>query len=229
VVECLGWWPPDDPADPPPYVSPFFLHQALADPACRLAPLQEQVDGAWCHVVERPGVDKLWLDGSIGFFPRRRLWFHDHPSIDGMTYELEDYREVSADVWIPMRLRRKTYRAGSSPAPGEAAPAKDVTIELINVEVNNVPLERFQFRPEPGTLLYNDVSTDVRQVPGGLDFLDKVIAIAGRRAAVLKARWPERAWNRLPVDWRWIAAPAMLGGAIILLVYRVFTRMIWSQ
>src|SRR5262249_26107052 len=83
LPDCLGWWPPDAPS-PAPRIDdrPCFLHDLLAAPRpapapaspargpvaarprlsdFRVLPLQEQVDGAWCHVIDDPGHDRLWV------------------------------------------------------------------------------------------------------------------------------------------------------------------------
>src|SRR5262249_60825206 len=90
--DCLGWWPPDDDTKPPDKGHPFYLHVALAQKEYRVHPRQEQVAGAWCHVVEFPGVDKLWVDPAIGFSVRRRGGGARNPPGRGARLQPSEYR-----------------------------------------------------------------------------------------------------------------------------------------
>jgi hypothetical protein len=183
-LECTGWWPPGDRSQPPVRESPFLLFEALADERCRVLLLQEKVGEAWCHVVERPGVDRLWLDPEIGFAPRRRQWYHGHPTIRNIEYTLSDYREAAPKVWIPWRLRRVIVN------PVRGASGRPVGIEgeteaiVVRAEVNQVPERRFRLDILPGTLIWDGDTGIMRQVPGGLAFLDAVAELAERRSAL---------------------------------------------
>lgn len=214
VVECLAWWPPDDPQGPPSGSDDFFLHEALANLECRVLPRQEAIDGVWCHVVQRPGADKFWLDEAIGFHPRRRERLHGHPSVNAMTFELSDYREESPGVWIPRKMHRAIYNPRVGDAPGKTAPTEDAEAAVVRVAVNRVPMERFQLRPRPGMLIEDAATHEVRQVPGGLDFIDTVVELARRRARI--AARGGRSLSSLSV-----VTPAALIATIAVLAYRV--------
>jgi hypothetical protein len=183
-LECTGWWPPGDRSRPPVRESPFLLFEALADERCRVLPVQEKAGEAWCHVVERPGVDRLWLDPEIGFAPRRRQWYHGHPTIRNIEYTLSDYREAAPKVWIPWRIRRLVVN------PTRRASEKPVGIEgeteaiVVRAEVNRVPESRFRLAVPPGTLIWDGDTGVMRQVPGGLAFLETVAELAERRSAL---------------------------------------------
>lgn len=173
--ECFGWWPPDDPTPRPPGWPALFLHDVLAQKQCIVRPRQEQVDGVWCHVIEVPGLDTLWIDPSVGFGIRRRLWAGGNSGMLYTRYELSDFREMKPDIWIPWRLRRIVYdtavrKPGTTPTiivEGRAT--------VVRAVVNEVPEDLFQFKPPPGTLVQNRDSGQFEQIPGGLAFLDTVI------------------------------------------------------
>lgn len=219
VVECLGWWPSDDSASPPKWSSPFFLHEALADPSCRIAPKEEQIDGAWCCVVERPGVDRLWIDPAVGFLPRRREWMHGRPSEKAITYELSDYREASRGMWIPWRMIRTTFNPGAIPPDAGSVPAEKVEASLIKSDVNRVPMEQFQFKPKPGVLMCDAATDKVQQVPGGLEFLDEVVEMARRRAAILRVRWPIVVQRSSSPNWPWATLLVALVATVGVVAY----------
>jgi hypothetical protein len=205
-LECTGWWPPGDTGEAPPlWGHPFFLHDALADPHCRVRPLQEQVDGAWCCVVERPGVDTLWLDPALGFMMRRREWLHGHRVAPARDYELSGYRPMGPGIWLPWQVRRVSYKAPGETAGGPPEVAVDTIATVVRAEVNRVSDAEFRWAPLPGTLTRDLDTEHVEQTPGGLTFLDTVMDLARRRAAIYarnrlpalrdrpSPRWPDRA------------------------------------
>jgi len=180
--ECTGWWPPDD-RDPDPVArDPFLLHEALADNRARVLPRLESVGGAWCYVVERPGLDKWWLDSALGFAPRQREWRHSQPAGRLARYQLSDHREVVSGVWLPWRLHRVVYERNRMTRADPLPVIMDAVATVLRVEANGVPAGRFRFNAPPGTLLVDKDTDEVSQVPGGLSFLDVVVDQARRRS-----------------------------------------------
>lgn len=170
IFECLGWWPPDDDSAPPDLdARPFFLLQVLARGECRVHPNLEEVDGRWCHLVEIPGSDRLWIDGDRGLLVRREREGRG-AGASSATYELGDYREVAAGVVLPYRLRR-TLR----PRRPEEGQPLDTLVEVARYEVNNVSDRRFEFTPPAGTLVYDRDTDTWSQVPGGFSHMETLV------------------------------------------------------
>jgi hypothetical protein len=206
-LECLAWWPPTDGTTPPGEQERFYLHDALRQPGCRVLPHQEKIDGAWCHVVERAGVDKVWLDPALGFAMRRREWAVARPPLLCAHYELSDYREARRRVWIPWRLRRVLYRATGAATDSGGVVDKDVVCTMVRVEVNQVEDSIFRFAPPPGTLVEDRDTGEIRQVPGGAALLDAIADVAQKRMVAASAgRKPEGVG----------AAPSRLGTGLAL-------------
>jgi hypothetical protein len=185
-LQCTGWWPPGDSEPDDPRLG-TYLHKVLADPRSRLLPRQEEIDGSLCHVVERPGVDKWWLDSKIGFAPRR----HESNMGDGdvvlpVHYQLSDYREVAAKIWIPWRLGRVFFEPRQRTAHGEPEREKEYFATVSRVEVNRVPADRLVFNPPPGVLVKDLETDEVTRFPGGLSFLDTVAELENKRAAIFR-------------------------------------------
>jgi hypothetical protein len=239
VLDCLGWWPPDDPTPVPLIqgVRPFYLHAilspqgqraftpptiagilgavsapslptvagTLADvalkerrfalPDFRVLPRQEQVDGAWCHVLDQPGCDRLWIDPKVGFRARRReLYSGTSPDLVA-RYELSDFRECSG-VWIPWTFSRtQIFPNQRTGAPNGLRLQADATV--VRAEVNQTPEEFFHFQPPPGTLVRNRDTTEITQVPGGRDLLDSEIETVRRPVAqgTLDLRTAAQKWE----------------------------------
>jgi hypothetical protein len=210
--ECLGWWPPDDDSKIPDQGRTFFLHTALAQKGYGVLPRQELVDGVWCHVVELPGVDKLWLDPARGFALLRRERFTGTPPVPTFRYELSDYREVAPAVWLPYKLRRVIFAAHKS---GETSPRiqMDATGTVVDAEVNQVPEDFFQFTPPPGTLVQDRDTRQMTQIPGGLAILDAITDKALARLTLAASHRPGAVSVSAPA-WQGYA----WGGVILALV-----------
>jgi hypothetical protein len=214
-LESLGWWPPEDTTRPPQGQHPFYLHQALDEPGYVVLPFQEEHGGALCHVVERPGVDRLWIDPEIGFALRGRLLFTGQSPRLVTRYELSDFRQAGPGIWVPWRLQRVAYK-GVAQQGGEGPQVQhDDLCSVVRVQVNDVPEELFRFTPLPGTLIQDRDANKTWQVPGGLSFLDEVAAIARRRLDVYGAynRDPSHRADAAACTWR----AGAIAGLVVLL------------
>ena len=74
----------------------------------------EEIDGALCHVVERPGHDILWIDAQHGFQLRRRTLFQK-PGQLLSEFRATDVRERAPGVWLPTRQLAVAYNMESDP------------------------------------------------------------------------------------------------------------------
>lgn len=178
-LECLGWWPPDDDTESPPiHGRPFFLHEALILPEYKLKSHQEMVEGVWCHVIERPGADKLWFDLAMDCALRRREIYSDDSGDLAICYELNEYRNAGDNIYLPFSLRRVVYDGRDRGESKQAKVLLAAHCRILDMQVNQVSDEMFRFVPPPGTLVKNADSGETSQLPGGLDFLDQVIETA---------------------------------------------------
>ena len=191
VLESLGWWPPGDQTKLDADESPHYLHLVLDRTDCRISAVQEQVDGHWCHVLERPGRDRIWVDPSIGFAVRRREKYEPRSRQIVARYELSEYRETEKGIWLPWKIRRTLFNSGQdSDSPGEMV----ATAVVEKVVANHVPDSLFRFTPPPGTLTQDRDTLEMSQTPGGLDFLDEQIELLRTVGAKtgLTAEWAKR-------------------------------------
>lgn len=178
LFECLGWWPPGDPAPPLRMGGePMFLVDIFADPRIRILPKQKSTGGHACAVVEIPSVLQLWIDPRLGVV-RRWVWMESaEASRVGRrifaTYQLSDFRRYEGGIWLPHRITREF-------------PMRDITtIHIIDsYDVNHIRDELFEFEPPPGSLVYNRDTDTFRQVPGGLDALEAVVRRAASETAL---------------------------------------------
>lgn len=150
-----------------PQLNRPFLPETLIENKSeyRVAPALEQIDGAWCHLVKRPGVDRIWVDGELGFALRRReLYFgEDRPAqtLKSLHYN-RDHFEALPGLWLP-----KTQVVDYYPDP--KFESRDVwgkltnrlTMEATTLEFNSLDDDFFALNVPPDTVVIDQVR-DIR-------------------------------------------------------------------
>jgi hypothetical protein len=223
IMECLGWWPPDDTTEFPSVEPVIIYRRALANKDFVIAPRQEQVDGAWCHVLERPGADKLWIDPAAGFGVRRReVRLGPAGNNRAVRYESSDFREVEPRIWLPWRMRRLIYDPAGDPLghTSRSIAVKDAVCTVEQVEVNRVSEQLFHFDPPPGTFVKNMDDQSTRQIPGGRDFLEQIVAQARELPRLYAGASAPRRTNDSPTwpGYALVAAVALLAAIDIRII-----------
>lgn len=172
---ATGWWPSGCPW-PAPRVSaeqPFSLHEVAASPAYRLLDRQEQAGGRWCHVLERPNRDRLWIDADRGCALLARELRDAATGALAQTFTLGGHEEAAPGVWLPGWFE-VTYYDFHAPTPaGRRRVVNHFRATILERRANQVPAGQFQYEPPPGALRMNRAEVEWKQVrPGGLDYLD---------------------------------------------------------
>jgi hypothetical protein len=102
----------------------------------------EEIDGAKCHVVERPGHDMLWVDTQCGFQVRRRTLFQK--SGQPLTeFRTTDFREHVAGVWLPTRQLAVAFNFDSDPPEYRGRVRFVMTNTLLEARFEKLPDEFF--------------------------------------------------------------------------------------
>jgi hypothetical protein len=170
---ALGWWPFEK--RPPPTLfdgAPAVLPAIAACEKYRVQPEQELVGESWCHILEYPGRDKLWLDCDRGCAILVREMYGPNPGQLFQRIEASGHREVQPGIWVPARFRNMV--------PGVRDPKDNQTVDsilnIVNVRLNeDVEDDLFRFEPLPGSI---ELTVDgiVRQEAAGCeDYLNEVV------------------------------------------------------
>jgi hypothetical protein len=172
--DCLGWWPPDDRSSPPTLLSkPFFHNAVVNDRNCRVRPAMEDVDGQSCEVLEIPNSVILWHDPKIMAVRKETVLETggtSRKSTAVMTFECRDFRWIGGKVWLPFECRRSIT----------TSPGYKTDHHVLEYKLNDVNDSFFIAPAPPGTLVVDQDSNTLEQIPGGLDHLSKVIGRAQR-------------------------------------------------
>jgi hypothetical protein len=154
VLWATGLWPLD--TRPAPRIfgkHPYFLKYYAADEALkRLRSRLERVDGAWCHVVERPGIDVVWLDLDRGATLVAREILDQETRQPVRRFVLMNHQEVEPGIWMPGRIL--DVRFDEVPADGNSSPSsrRSTAFEILHWQINDVPDEAFVYDIQPGAL-----------------------------------------------------------------------------
>jgi len=170
--EATGWWPQGDAARPLVFADgrEKFLCKVLDDPHYVVSATRETVEDVDCHIVERAGWDRLWIDVTRGVL-RKRECFAGHTDDLRVRVILRDYRQVTEGIWLPFEIEREHFGM-------HVHTIHSILHYRVNAEV---PDRLFQFTPPPGTLIYDRDADQLRQVPGGFEFFETLIHRAADR------------------------------------------------
>jgi hypothetical protein len=121
-------------------VLPFCLQ--VKKEAYRVRKELEEIDGALCHVVERPGRDIMWIDDKHGFQVPRRTLFQE--SGQPLTeFRATNFRERSKGVWLPTRQLAVAYNFDRDPEEYRGRIRFVLTNVLLEARFGEVPDELF--------------------------------------------------------------------------------------
>jgi hypothetical protein len=182
--QCVGWWPQLEDLNsltsgferPVPLLGKGALYALL--------PERNQVDGAWCHVLDSPGIERLWIDvKNETLVRRRRIWF---PDASYAEYQMRDFEQARESwLWYPTHIRRTIYEAARRDSD---AILSDVECIVREFKVNALNGAWDSFDVPKGTILIKeDDRLNATQLAGGLDYLDAVTSFVLRRCSALNA------------------------------------------
>jgi hypothetical protein len=171
---ATGIWPFDGRPAPRLLGRPYVLRDvAKAEEFSVVRPQQELVDGRWCHVLEWPGKDHLWLDTERGFVLLAREMFVGKWGALGQRFELAGYHEVGSGIWMPTSIQNIRLDCEAPTEEGRRRKLLNARLDVLRADVGPVDDSVFAFRPRPGSLRMTGPNT-IQAQPGGLDQLDYV-------------------------------------------------------
>jgi hypothetical protein len=167
--ETLGWWPPEDDATPSKLNGEsMYYRDILRDRRLTIVDIDHVCDGHRCDIVEIPFVVRLWIDPAVGVVRRREQLVRSSTgaSTPRAIYSYCDFRQYAPDISLPGRITRHIL------PPKQELAVYDVSY----LNVNSVPAAIFAFTPPPGTFVHDRDTDRAYQIPGGMDFLERIAA-----------------------------------------------------
>jgi hypothetical protein len=169
---AVGWWPLSAFKAPEPLPG---MAEVLKDVAASnkyiLHPEQFPIGDRWCHVLEHPGTDRLWLDVERGcaILARERL----DPVTHGVVQRIDvtSLFQVAAGLWAPRQFRNRVFDRD------DGSGKVDAQIVVRQLEVNfPPPTNKIAFKSRPGVIEILATDHFEQRVPGGEDLLDEIVA-----------------------------------------------------
>ena len=161
---------------------PDVICDVASSSAYIVRPYQESIQGRYCHVLEWPGRDRLWIDCNRDFILLAREIID--PNSPGIVHriELSGHRQINPGIWAPAEIRNTFLSTASALG---APPLIEGIFKVLDVKFNDdVPDELFEFKPRAGSIRVS-VSDDgqfEQTVPGGTDYMDDLVSWIQRHA-----------------------------------------------
>jgi hypothetical protein len=130
---------------------PFSLIPALESGQYALSTSETEINGIRSVLLERPGLDKIWLAPEFGYAVVQREWNWgvDEPLM--MRYVNSDFKQVADGIWLPMTVQRQAF-ADPVRYPDHEGQLHFVnSCKVVEMRANDVPDELFTIKPIPGS------------------------------------------------------------------------------
>jgi hypothetical protein len=203
---ATGIWPLNARKPPRPDNRPYMLTEvAISDKFSIVHPTQQLVNGVWCHVLEWPGYDTLWLDVNRGCALLARETHSRENGALVQRIELSNHLEVASGIWLPTKLRNIQYDWACPIESARKRVVVDAMHTVLEMSVNSVSDELFQFKPQPGLLLDDGNGLPKQAEPDGLDHLDAIVSWVRRNSIVATADN-----NSIARRVFWLCAPSLI-------------------
>ncbi len=168
---------------------PYELDRLIPSGAYHLAGRQP-MDGEDCVILERPGLDRLWLSERYEYAIVRREW---NWSVGGPLKRVirnTDFREVAPHHWLPWKCVMDIYGTPLT-NPARLVGTLEATLQEANVAVSD---DLFEPNFPPRTRVYDlDSGTDVTLGKSDEGSLERLIAEAREHRGAIRrppTRWP---------------------------------------
>jgi len=177
LFSAFGWWPFEK--RPGPEIEgggPCVIPDIVKSPKYSLRPQQEVCDGYWCHVVENPRRDTLWLDCERNCALVAREFLDAQTGATMQRLELRRHEEIVPGIWVPREIRNVHFDYHAQAPEGRSRRVLDAIITIIDVRVNDqVDDSIFEPKPmPPGALLMSRDHTYKQIVPAGFEHMDNL-------------------------------------------------------
>ncbi|MCB9871148.1 MAG: hypothetical protein H6837_14920 [Planctomycetes bacterium] len=143
------------------------LITALRDRDYVVRPGRDAAHGAQCVVLEKAGVDRIWLDPDKGFALRRRHWLQG--GVLAMEVEVPQLRSVGP-LFLPANYTVRVLRSATGT---EMSTATRIDATVLDYRLNDLGPDELRYTAPPGMFRFDRVHPENAKqiVPGGLRLL----------------------------------------------------------
>ena len=207
---ALGWWTFQD--RPSPRLGgdiPRSIPDIIRSKRYAIAAQQELRDGVWCHVLEDPARDRIWIDCVRPFAIVAREIADITTGAKIAQIEMSGHREDKPGIWVPREIHHIQFNYRAPTPEGWRERLIESRVRILDVRLNeDVDEGLFRLGPMPPGALWHFPEGRYEQVePGGFDHMDHLAA------------WLRSQENGPPPETNWSAVldyAAMAAAAVIL-------------
>lgn len=193
---ALGWWTFEK--RPSPTLvggAPRSVPDILKSGRYSVAAGQELCQGVWCHVLQDPGRDRLWIDCDRNFALVAREISDITTGATVARVEMSRHREDRPGIWVPREIRNIQFNHRAPTPEGWRQRLIDSRVRILDVRLND-DVDGSIFQPEPlppGAIVLHTDGRYEQARPGGVEQLDR---LAGWLESRYAARGPDEASDR---------------------------------
>jgi len=179
---ATGVWPMSGRSAPRPYGGPHMLRDvAMSDLYCLRTESATLIGDTECHLLERPGNDRIWLSVDHKECVVAREIYDPHSSAIVVRFDLGEFFDVDG-YRFPGTISATWYDSDASQEALRHRVVRETTLRVEHVSINKCCLDDFRFVPDSGSielgLSLSDVPVQV--TPGGVEHLDSIVEFMKR-------------------------------------------------
>ncbi len=153
LFRVLCWWPYTDWPPPKFFGRSWSMTSLLTNEIYRLRSDIVILRGRRCVVLEKPGIDILWLDASTPHCVLRREVFNDKTGALAWRCDYDGYMNYGGNMWLPQTFTNQLFDSYASSKESQERLVVNAKFKIMDIRVNsNVVEEDFQLNLLPGTV-----------------------------------------------------------------------------
>jgi hypothetical protein len=173
---------------------PHCIQEIRRHPPYRVLPAQELVDGHWCHVLEYPRLDKIWVDPKLGCAIRKRERYTEakgNPFLFQSNHSSQ-FIESAPGIQVPAKFTCAYFAGPGDPPEFLGRQYLELTITVKNIAVNQVTDADFYLPVQPGTIVVDEKGS--YRIQGNKTILLNELADAAKVRLDGETPWHRRVW-----------------------------------
>jgi hypothetical protein len=137
---------------------PYCIQEIGGHPPYRVLPKQERIDGHWCHVLELPRRDKIWVDPQLGCAIRKRERYTEDKGNPLLFQSNRDsqFVEGAPGIQVPTQFTCAYFAGSADPPEYFERQYLELTVSVKSVAVNQVTDADFYLPVGPGTIIVDE-------------------------------------------------------------------------
>jgi hypothetical protein len=174
---AFGWWPFEKRMAPEiKDVGPCAIPAIIKSEKYVVRHYQQECGGHWCHILENPGGDRLWLDCTSSCVLIARELVEPKTAAIMQRLEYAGHYEADRGIWIPREIRNIIFDHNAATTELRQRHVVEGLIRILQVRLNDQVDPKVFKLPEwpPGELESFKDGTWKQTAPGGYEHMENL-------------------------------------------------------